>query len=74
MVIEASQFNEGGWVTNGAFTSDALRVTERFTRVDRDQINYEAVIEDPKVFTEAVDRSHHTDASGRCARARVRVQ
>lgn len=51
MVIEASQFKEGGWVTNGAFTSDALRVTERFTRVDRDQINYEAVIEDPKVFT-----------------------
>lgn len=51
MVIEASQFKEGGWVTNGAFTSDALRVTERFTRVDRDQINYEALIEDPKVFT-----------------------
>jgi len=51
MVIEASHFKEGGWVTNGAFTSDALRVTERFTRVDRDQINYEAVIEDPKVFT-----------------------
>lgn len=51
LVIEASHFKEGGWVTNGAFTSDALRVTERFTRVDRDQINYEALIEDPKVFT-----------------------
>ena len=51
LVIEASQFKEGGWVTNGAFTSDALRVTERFTRVDRDLITYEAVIEDPKVFT-----------------------
>ena len=51
LVIEASQFKEGGWVTNGAFTSDALRVTERFTRVDRDQMNYEALIEDPKVFT-----------------------
>lgn len=51
LVIEASQFKEGGWVTNGAFTSDALRVTERFTRVDRDLIDYEAVIEDPKVFT-----------------------
>ena len=51
LVIEASQFKEGGWVTNGAFTSDALRVTERLTRVDRDQINYEALIEDPKVFT-----------------------
>jgi len=51
LVIEASQFKEGGWVTNGAFTSDALRITERFTRVDRDLINYEAVIEDAKVFT-----------------------
>jgi hypothetical protein len=51
LVIEASQFKEGGWVTNGAFTSDALRITERFTRVDRDLINYEAVIEDGKVFT-----------------------
>jgi hypothetical protein len=51
LVIEASQFKEGGWITNGVFTSDALRVAERFTRVDRDQINYEAVIEDPKVFT-----------------------
>lgn len=51
LVVEASHFKEGGWVTNGAFTSDALRVTERFTRVDRDLITYEAVIEDPKVFT-----------------------
>ena len=51
LVVEVSQFKEGGWVTNGAFTSDALRVTERFTRVDRDQIDYEALIEDPKVFT-----------------------
>jgi hypothetical protein len=51
LVVEVSQFKEGGWVTNGAFTSDALRVTERFTRLDRDQIDYEAVIEDPKVFT-----------------------
>jgi hypothetical protein len=51
LVIEASHFKEGGWVTNGAFTSDALRITERLTRVDRDQITYEAIIEDPKVFT-----------------------
>ena len=39
LVIESSQFKEGGWITNGAFTSDALRVTERFTRVDRDLMN-----------------------------------
>jgi hypothetical protein len=51
LVVEASHFKEGGWVTNGVFTSDALRITERFTRVDRDQLDYEAIIEDPKVFT-----------------------
>jgi hypothetical protein len=51
LVIEASHFTGGGWVSAGAFTSEALRVTERFTRVDRDQINYEATIDDPKVYT-----------------------
>jgi hypothetical protein len=51
LVIEAISFKEGGWVANGVFTSDALRITERFTRVDRDQLNYEAIVDDPKVFT-----------------------
>ena len=51
LVVEASHFKGGGWVANGVFTTDALRITERFTRVDRDQMNYEAAIEDPKVFT-----------------------
>ena len=31
--------------------SDALHLTERYTRVDRDQLNYEVTIEDPKVLT-----------------------
>ena len=31
--------------------SDALKITERYTRIDRDQLNYEAVLEDPKVLT-----------------------
>jgi hypothetical protein len=51
LLVEASHFKEGGWVASGVFTSDALRITERLTRVDRDQINYEATIDDPKVFT-----------------------
>jgi hypothetical protein len=51
LVVEASHFKGGGWVSNGVFTTEALKITERFTRVDRDQINYEAIIEDPKVFT-----------------------
>jgi len=31
--------------------SEALHVVERFTRVDENTINYDVVIEDPKVFT-----------------------
>ena len=35
----------------GHFHSDALHVVERFTPVDRDTINWEATIDDAKVFT-----------------------
>lgn len=35
----------------GHFHSDALHVVEHFSPVDRDTIRYEAVIDDPKVFT-----------------------
>jgi hypothetical protein len=33
------------------FHSDALHVVERYTLADRDHIDYEVTIEDPKVFT-----------------------
>jgi hypothetical protein len=35
----------------GHFHSDALHVVERFTPVSRDLIQYEATLDDPKVFT-----------------------
>jgi hypothetical protein len=35
----------------GHFHSDALHVVERFTRVADDTIDYEATLDDPKVFT-----------------------
>jgi len=35
----------------GHFHSDALHVVERFTLVDKDTIDWEATIDDPKVFT-----------------------
>ena len=35
----------------GHFHSDALHVVERFTPIDRDTINYQATIDDSKVFT-----------------------
>ena len=59
LVVETTNFNDKGWIaTNGASArirgvphSDALRLVERFTRVDADTISYEVTIEDPNVFT-----------------------
>jgi len=51
LVVDVVGFKPGGWLTGGLVTSDALHLTERYTRVDRDQLNYEVTIEDPKVLT-----------------------
>jgi hypothetical protein len=51
LVVDVNNFKEGGWIGAGIFTSDQLHLVERYTRVDRDQLNYEVTIEDPKVFT-----------------------
>jgi hypothetical protein len=50
-VVDVVGFKPGGWLAGGLVTSDALHLTERYTRVDRDQLNYEVTIEDPKVLT-----------------------
>jgi hypothetical protein len=50
-VVDVVGFKPGGWLTGGLVTSDALHLTERFTRVDRDQLNYEVTIDDSKVLT-----------------------
>ena len=45
-------FNRQPWLdSHGTFYTDALRVVERWTVVDANRIDYEARIEDPKVFT-----------------------
>jgi hypothetical protein len=55
LVIETTNFLENrtgiGLNGGGAPTSDALRVTERLTRLDKDTVNYEMRVEDPKTFT-----------------------
>ena len=55
LVIETTNFlpNQTGIGVNGsgAPTSDALKITERLTRADKDTINYEMRVEDPKTFT-----------------------
>ena len=52
LVVDVIGFNDRTWLQGtGTFHTEALHVTERFTRVDKDQINYEATIEDPNVLT-----------------------
>lgn len=52
LVVEANQFNDDSWLTdNGAFHTSDLRVTERLRRVG-DTIEYQALVEDPKVLLE----------------------
>lgn len=52
LVVDVTSFNDRTWLVNtGTFHSDALHVTERYTRVDADTIRYEATMEDPNVLT-----------------------
>jgi hypothetical protein len=52
LVVDVTGFNDQTWFDRaGDFHSDALHVVERYTLVNRDRLNYEATIEDPKVFS-----------------------
>jgi hypothetical protein len=54
LVVETTNFlgNRTGIGLNGGGTptSDALKLTERYTRVGSDQMRYEVTIDDPKTF------------------------
>jgi hypothetical protein len=54
-VVETTNLmgNRNGIALNGGNTphSDALLLTERFTRTDENTIQYEATINDPKTYT-----------------------
>jgi hypothetical protein len=52
LVVDTIGFNGKTWLAGaGTFHTDALHTVERFTRVSKDQINYEVTMEDPNVFT-----------------------
>jgi hypothetical protein len=59
LVIDTTNYNDKGWIATSAATgrikgipqSEALHVVERFTRVNRNTINYEVTIDDPNVYT-----------------------
>ncbi len=52
LVVDVANHNEFTWLDKtGNFHSDALHVVERYKMTGRDTIQYEATLEDPKVFS-----------------------
>jgi hypothetical protein len=52
LVVESTGFNEKFWMHRGGLPhTDALHLTERFTRPDYDTLHYEVTIDDPKAYT-----------------------
>ena len=52
LVVDVVAFNDKTWLTGtGTFHSEDLHVVERYRRVSKDRIDYEATIEDPTVLT-----------------------
>jgi hypothetical protein len=52
LVTDVIYFNADTWFDRaGNFHSEEMHLVERFTMLDRDHINYEVTVEDPKVFS-----------------------
>jgi hypothetical protein len=52
LVVDVTSFNADTWFDSaGNFHSEALHVVEQYTPMGPDHLDYEATIEDPKVFT-----------------------
>src|SRR5262245_22369067 len=52
LVIESTNNNDSTRFTIiGDFHSDEMKVTERLTYVNKDTLEYQATVDDPKVFT-----------------------
>ncbi|MEO8098288.1 MAG: hypothetical protein ABI811_11355 [Acidobacteriota bacterium] len=52
LVVTTTDQNDKTWFDRaGNFHSDDLKVTERFTLIDKDHIRYEATMEDPRIFS-----------------------
>jgi len=52
LVVDVTSLNDQTWFDRaGNWHSDQLHVIERFTRIGPDALQYEATIDDPKVFT-----------------------
>jgi hypothetical protein len=52
LVVESTGYNEKFWMHRGGLPhTDALHLTEKFSRPDYDTLRYEVTIDDPKAYT-----------------------
>lgn len=52
LVVDVTNLDERSWLDRaGNYHSDALHVIERYSMIDSTHIQYEATLDDPKVFT-----------------------
>jgi hypothetical protein len=52
LVVDTVGFNEKFWFTNGGLPhTEALHLTERFTRTDFNTLKYEVTVDDPQTYT-----------------------
>ena len=52
LVVESTGYNEKFWFHRGGLPhTDALHLTERFSRPDYDTLKYEVTVDDPKAYT-----------------------
>jgi Family of unknown function (DUF6152) len=52
LLVDSAGFNERFWLTNGGLPhTEALHLTERFTRTDLNTLKYEVTVDDPRTYT-----------------------
>ncbi len=52
LVVESTGYNENFWFSNGGLPhTEALRLTERFTRTNLNTLRYEVTVNDPRAYT-----------------------
>lgn len=53
LVVDTAGFADWGWINRAGYPhSDALRVTERFHRIDREHMRLDLILNDPKAYVE----------------------
>jgi hypothetical protein len=52
LVVESTGYNENFWFSNGGLPhTEALRLTEKFTRTNLNSLRYEVTVNDPRTYT-----------------------